>query len=219
MLRSPTFKKCSLRKISIALVSLQLLDSETQAFKMGHLMKFGYARVSSNTQDHAAQVEALKAAGCERIFSEKASGKSTNGRPEFAKLMKALKHGDVVTVVKLDRLARSSRDLQNILHELQEIGCGFVSLGESWCDTTTDVGRLVMTIMGGIAEFERNLIRKRCEEGIQRAKRKGTKFGRPTALDPSQRRRVAERYTAGETMAELAREYECGEATIWRALQ
>ena len=136
-------------------------------------MKFGYARVSSNTQDHAAQVEALKAAGCGRIFSEKASGKSTNGRPEFAKLMKALKHGDVVTVVKLDRLARSSRDLQNILHELQEIGCGFVSLGESWCDTTTDVGRLVMTIMGGIAEFERNLIRKRCEEGIQRAKAKG----------------------------------------------
>jgi DNA invertase Pin-like site-specific DNA recombinase len=121
-------------------------------------MKFGYARVSSNTQDHAAQVEALKAAGCERIFSEKASGKSTSGRPEFAKLMKALKHGDVVIVVKLDRLARSSRDLQNILHELQEIGCGFISLGESWCDTTTDVGRLVMTIMGGIAEFERNLI-------------------------------------------------------------
>ena len=182
-------------------------------------MKFGYARVSSNTQDHAAQVETLKAAGCERIFSEKASGKSTNGRPEFAKLMKALKHGDVVTVVKLDRLARSSRDLQNILHELQATGCGFVSLGESWCDTTTDVGRLVMTIMGGIAEFERNLIRKRCEEGIQRAKRKGTKFGRPAALDHSQRRRIAERYTAGETMAELAREYECGEATIWRALQ
>ena len=182
-------------------------------------MKFGYARVSSNTQDHAAQVEALKAAGCERIFSEKASGKTTNGRPEFTKLMKALSYGDVVAVVKLDRLARSSRDLQNILHELQELGCDFVSLGESWCDTTTDVGRLMMAIMAGIAEFERSLIRKRCEEGILRAKRKGTKFGRPTALDPSQRRRIAERYTAGETMAELARDYECGEATIWRALQ
>jgi DNA invertase Pin-like site-specific DNA recombinase len=81
------------------------------------------------------------------------------------------------------------------------------------------VGLLMMTIMGGIAEFERGLIRKRCEEGIERAKRKGTKFGRPSALDGSQRRRVAERYAAGETMAELAREYECGEATIWRALQ
>ncbi|MGY3341963.1 DNA invertase Pin-like site-specific DNA recombinase [Bradyrhizobium sp. USDA 4472] len=182
-------------------------------------MKIGYARVSSSTQDHAAQIEALKAAGCERVFSEKVSGKSVNGRPEFTRLMKTIAQGDVLVVSKLDRLARSSRDLQNILHELQELGCGFVSLGESWCDTTTDVGRLVMTIMGGIAEFERSLIRKRCEEGIQRARRKGTKFGRPAALDPSQRRRVAERYAGGETLSELAKEYACGEATIWRALQ
>jgi DNA invertase Pin-like site-specific DNA recombinase len=182
-------------------------------------MKYGYARVSSNTQDYQAQVDGLKAAGCERIYSEKASGKSTNGRREFEKLMRALVPGDIVAVTKLDRLARSSRDLHNILHELKERGCGFVSLGESWCDTTTDVGRLVMTIMGGIAEFERSLIRKRCEEGIRRAKRKGTKFGRPNVLDPGQRRRIGERYSAGETMAELAREYECGEATIWRALQ
>src|SRR6516165_9851337 len=181
-------------------------------------LKYGYARVSSNTQDYAAQVEALKVAGCGKIFSEKASGKSTNGRREFDRLMKSPVPGDTILVTKLDRLARSSRDLHNILHELQEQGCGFVSLGESWCDTTTDVGRLVMTIMGGIAEFERSLIRKRCEEGIERAKRKGTKFGRPTALDASQRRRIAERYAAGETMAELARKYECGDATIWRAL-
>ena len=182
-------------------------------------MKYGYAGVSSNTQDHAGQIEALKAAGCERIFREKVSGKSTNGRREFEKLMRALSPGDVVVVTKLDRLARSSRDLQNILHDLQERTCGFVSLGESWCDTTTDVGKLMLTIMGGIAEFERGLIRKRCEEGIERAKAKGTQFGRPTRLDPSQRRRIAERYAAGETMADLAREYECGEATIWRALQ
>jgi DNA invertase Pin-like site-specific DNA recombinase len=182
-------------------------------------MKYGYARVSSNTQDYAAQVDALKAAGCERIFSEKASGKSTNGRREFDKLMRALVPGDIVVVAKLDRLARSSRDLHNILHDLAENDCGFISLGESWCDTTTDVGRLMMTIMGGIAEFERGLIRKRCDEGIERAKAKGTKFGRPSALDASQKRKIAERYAAGETMAELAREYECGEATIWRALQ
>src|SRR6185436_10307943 len=120
----------------------------------------------------------------------------------------ALVPGDIVVVSKLDRLARSSRDLHNILHELQERGCGFVSLGEAWCDTTSDVGRLVMTIMGGVAEFERSLIRRRCEEGIRRAKRKGTKFGRPNVLDPSQRRRIGERYSAGETMAELARDYE-----------
>jgi DNA invertase Pin-like site-specific DNA recombinase len=182
-------------------------------------MRYGYARVSSNTQDYTAQVNALKASGCERIFNEKASGKSTNGRREFDKLMRALAPGDVVTVTKLDRLARSSRDLHNILHDLAERECGFVSLGETWCDTTTEVGRLMLTIMGGIAEFERGLIRKRCEEGIANARRKGTKFGRPTALDPGQRRRIAERYASGETMATLAREYDCGEATIWRALQ
>jgi DNA invertase Pin-like site-specific DNA recombinase len=182
-------------------------------------MRYGYARVSSNTQDYAAQVETLKLAGCERIFSEKVSGKSTNGRKEFDKLMKALLPGDTVVVTKLDRLARSSRVLHNILHELQERGCGFVSIGESWCDTTTEVGRLIMTIMGGVAEFERGLIRQRCNDGIERAKAKGTRFGRPTALDAGQKRKIADRYAAGETMAALAREYECGEATIWRALQ
>jgi DNA invertase Pin-like site-specific DNA recombinase len=138
------------------------------------------------------------------------SGKSTTGRNEFEKLKRALLPGDAIVVTKLDRLARSSRDLHNILHDLAERECGFVSLGEAWCDTTTDVGRLMMTIMDGIAEFERGLIRKRCEEGIERAKHKGTKFGRPTTLDPSQRRRIAERYIAGETMAVLAREYRRG---------
>jgi DNA invertase Pin-like site-specific DNA recombinase len=182
-------------------------------------MKYGYARVSSDTQDYQAQVEALKAAGCARIYSEKASGKSTNGRPELAKLVKALLPGDVVTVTKLDRIARSSRDLHNIIGDLKERGVGFVSLGDSWCDTTSDVGRLLLAIMGGIAEFERSLIRQRCQAGIERAKAKGTQFGRPNVLDNGQRRKIAERYAAGETMAELAREYECGEATIWRALR
>jgi DNA invertase Pin-like site-specific DNA recombinase len=119
-------------------------------------MRYGYARVSSNTQDYAAQVDVLKAGGCARIFSEKASGKSTNGRPELARLMKVLQPGDAVVVTKLDRIARSSRDLHNIIGELQERGCGFVSLGDTWCDTTSDVGRLVRAIMGGIAEFERS---------------------------------------------------------------
>ena len=182
-------------------------------------MRYGYARVSSDSQDYTGQVEALKAAGCERIFSEKRSGKSAKDRPEFSKLMKALLPGDTVVVTKLDRLARSSRDLHNILGELGEGDCRFVSLTEGWCDTSSDVGRLVLTIMGGIAEFERQLIRKRCEDGIERARANGSKFGRKAALDPSQRRRIAERYAAGETMAALAREYECGEATVWRALQ
>lgn len=183
------------------------------------MAKVGYARVSSKAQDYQAQVDGLKAAGCEKIYSEKVSGKSTNGRREFDKLMKALLPGDIVYVAKLDRLARSSRDLHNILHELDEQQCGFVSLGESWCDTTSAVGRLMLTIMGGIAEFERTLIRSRCEDGIARARAKGTKFGRKVKLSTEQRRRAADRYAKGETMAELAKVYEVSEPTMWRALQ
>jgi DNA invertase Pin-like site-specific DNA recombinase len=147
------------------------------------------------------------------------TGKSTNGRREFEKLMKDLLPGDTVVVAKLDRLARSSRDLHNIIHELQAQGCGFVSLGEAWCDTTTAHGRLMLTIMGGMAEFERELIRTRCEEGIKRAKRKGVTFGRKRKLDAEMVRVAADRYAKGETMAELAEIYGVSEPTIWRALQ
>jgi DNA invertase Pin-like site-specific DNA recombinase len=182
------------------------------------MSKVGYARVSSLGQDYAGQVEALKAAGCERIYSEKASGKSAEGRAELRRMMKALLPGDTVVVAKLDRLARNTRDLHNILHELAEAGVGFTALDERWCDTTTDLGQLLVTIMSGIAQFERKLIRRRCEEGIARAKRKGTKFGRRPRLSPEQIRTAAERYAAGETQAQLAREYEVSEATMYRAL-
>lgn len=182
-------------------------------------MRYGYARVSTTKQDYALQVNALKGAGCDTIFTEKASGKSTNGRREFQRLLKAINPGDVVMVTRLDRLARSTRDLLNIVHDLKEAGCGFVSLGETWCDTTTAASELMLTIMGGIAQFERSLILARTEAGIAKAREQGKKFGRPSALDVEQRRKIAERYAAGETMAELARDYECGEATIWRALQ
>jgi DNA invertase Pin-like site-specific DNA recombinase len=182
-------------------------------------MKYGYARVSTTKQDYDLQVEALKAAGCERIFSEKASGKSTNGRREFEKLMRALNPGDTVVVTRLDRLARSSRDLLNIVHELQEASCGFVSLRESWCNTSTPEGRLMLTVLGGIAEFERELIMARTEAGITKAREQGKKFGRPSALDVGQKRKIAERYAAGDTMQALADEYEVGVASIHRALQ
>jgi DNA invertase Pin-like site-specific DNA recombinase len=182
-------------------------------------MKYGYARVSSKAQDYTAQVEALKAAGCEKIFSEKQSGKSRDSRPEFGRLMKALLPGDTVVVTKLDRMARSSRDLHNLLHEMEGLSVGFRSLGEAWCDTTTDVGRLMMTIMGGIAEFERSLIRSRTDAGIERARRQGKKFGRPARLDDGQKRVIADRYGKGATIPELAEEYGCGVGTIWRSLQ
>jgi DNA invertase Pin-like site-specific DNA recombinase len=97
--------------------------------------------VSTSRQDYDLKVEALKAAGCERIFSEKRSGKSVDSRPEFRRLMMALNPGNTVVVTRLDRLARSSRDLHNILHELEEAGCGFDSLLEAWCNATTDIGQ------------------------------------------------------------------------------
>lgn len=181
-------------------------------------MRYGYPRVSTSKQDHAIQVDALKAAGCERIFTEKASGKSTEGRTEFKRLMRTLSPGDTVVVTKLDRLARSGRDLLNILHDIEEGYCGFVSLGETWCDTTSDVGKLVITIMSGIAEFERKLILSRTEAGIERAKKQGKRFGRPSRLDVGQQRVIAERYASGATMAQFAQEYRVGEATIHRAL-
>jgi DNA invertase Pin-like site-specific DNA recombinase len=183
------------------------------------MSKVGYARVSSTDQDFDGQIERLNASGCTRVFAEKASGKSTNGRHELRKALRALKPGDTLVTVKLDRLARSIRDLLHLLDEVKAAGAKFQALDDPWCDTTTPQGELILTVMGGLAEFERKLIRQRCEEGIKRAKAKGTKFGRSSVLDVSQRRKIAERYAAGETMAELARDYDCGEATIWRALQ
>jgi len=181
--------------------------------------KIGCARVSSQGQSYQAQVEALNAAGRERNYSEKVSGKSIDKRVQFQKLMRDVLPGDVVVVTKLDRLCRSTRDLANILGELTAQQCGFVSLGESWADTTTSVGRLMLTIMGGIAEFERELIQARTADGIAAAKRKGTKFGRKRSLSPEQVKVAAEDYAKGKTLAELALVYDCSEATMSRALR
>ena len=179
----------------------------------------GYARVSSTDQDYDGQIGRLEAAGCSKVFAEKASGKSTNGRPQLGKALRALCPGDTLVTVKLDRLARSIRDLLRLMDEVKAAGATFKALDDPWLDTTTPSGELILTVMGGLAEFERKLIRQRCDEGIKRAKAKGTTFGRPLALDAGQRRKIAERYAAGETMAQLAREYECGAATIWRVLR
>jgi DNA invertase Pin-like site-specific DNA recombinase len=179
-------------------------------------MNIGYARVSAADQDFDCQIERRRTAGCDKIFA--ASGKSTNGRHELDKAIKALKAGDTLVVVHLDRLARSIRDLLRLLDDIESAGARFRVLDDPWCDTTTPQDELILTVMGGLAEFERKLIRQRREEGIQRAKAKGKQFGRPRVLDISQRRKIAERFAAGETMAALADDYGCGEATIWRAL-
>jgi DNA invertase Pin-like site-specific DNA recombinase len=179
----------------------------------------GYARVSSTDQDFDGQVERLRAAGCTKVYAEKVSGKSTNGRRELERALKALHPGDTLVTVKLDRLARSIRDLLSLLDQIKAVGARFRALDDPWCDTTTPQGELILTVMGGLAEFERKLIRQRCDEGIKRAKEQGKHFGRKFLLDTGQCRVVAERYAAGETMKKLSIEYGVGEATIWRALQ
>jgi DNA invertase Pin-like site-specific DNA recombinase len=186
---------------------------------MGDKMLIGYARVSAADQNYEGQIERLKAAGCERVYSEKASGRSTNGRHELSKALRALKPGDTLVVVRIDRLARSIRDLLSLLDTIKGSEAHIRALEDSWLDTTTPHGELILTIMGGMHEFERKLIRQRCQEGIERAKKKGTTFGRKSVLDASKRRKIAERYAAGETMESLARDYDCGAATIWRALR
>ena len=158
----------------------------------------------------------MKAAGCDKIYSEKITGKTTDDRRQFKRLMKDLLPGDIVVVVKLDRLARSGRDLHNILHELDANECGFVSLGESWCDTTTSVGRLIIAIMAGIAQFERELIRQRCDEGLERARANGVKFGRKPKLSAFQIDEAKRRLEAGESQSDVGRLFGVSHQTIGR---
>jgi DNA invertase Pin-like site-specific DNA recombinase len=183
------------------------------------MARIGYARVSSTDQNFDGQIERLQAAGCTKIFAEKLSGKSTNGRHELTKTFKALRPGDVLVITKLDRLARSIRDLLSIIDQLKLGGVMLKALDDTWLDTTSPHGELIFTIMGAMAEFERKLIRQRCEEGIKRAKAQGKQFGRPAALDAGQRRKIAERHANGESMAALARDYAVGVATIFRVLR
>jgi DNA invertase Pin-like site-specific DNA recombinase len=161
--------------------------------------------------------EALTAAGCSKIYAEKITGAKSD-RPQLARLVKALEPGDILIVTRLDRLARSTRDLLNLVHKITEAGAQFRSLADAWCDTTSPHGRLFLTILGGLAEFERSLIMERTQAGIAKARNPGKTFGRPARLNAKQRGKIAERYAAGATMAELAKDFEVGEATIWRAL-
>jgi DNA invertase Pin-like site-specific DNA recombinase len=178
---------------------------------------FGYARVSTRDQDLAAQDAELMAAGCAKVFKEKVSGAKTD-RPELAKVIGRLEPGDVLVVTRLDRLARSTRDLLNVIAAISERGAGFKSLKDAWADTTTPHGRLMVTVLGGLAEFERELIRARTGEGRARAKERGVRFGRPRKMTPHQRQEALQRLAAGETMADVARTYNVDATTIGRLL-
>jgi DNA invertase Pin-like site-specific DNA recombinase len=179
-------------------------------------MIYGYARVSTDGQSVAAQVAALNVAGAGKVFREVASGARTD-RAQLRKAIAALEAGDVLMVTRLDRLARSTRDLLNTLAAITGSKAGFRSLGDTWADTTTAHGRLMLTVLGGLAEFERELIRTRTGEGRARAVARGQKMGRPPKLTPHQRREaIKRRDRGGESLADIGRSYNVSGATISR---
>src|SRR6516164_6458845 len=176
----------------------------------------GYARVSTDGQTLHAQTEALHGAGCARIFAEKISG-AYSDRPQLAKAIAALAEGDTLAVCKLDRLARSTRDLLNTLDTIGEAGATFKSLGDAWANTDTAHGRLMLTVLGGLAEFERHLILSRTDEGRNRAQANGVRFGRKPSLTHYQRAEALRRRAEGETLTDIARSMNVSHMTIARA--
>ena len=180
-------------------------------------MFLGYARVSTTDQDTAAQVTALKAAGCERIFREKASGGRWD-RPELQRLLDQLRPRDVVVVWKLDRLSRSLRDLLTIMERIQTSGAGFRSLTEA-IDTTTPAGRMLMHMVGSFAEFERAMLGERTKAGLEAARKAGRIGGRRPKLTAQQRAEVVLMVTTGaKTAADAARLFRVHPATVSRFL-
>jgi len=180
---------------------------------------YGYARVSTDGQSVDAQVKALRAAGADKVFRETASGAKSDRR-ELARALRAVGDGDTLLVTRLDRLARSTRDLLNTLDTIAKAGAGFRSLADAWADTTTPHGRLMLTVLGGLAEFERDLIRARTGEGRERAKARGVHMGRPPALTRHQRREALDALASGAaTQADLARRFNVSQSTISRLVQ
>src|SRR5260221_2059733 len=171
-----------------------------------NMTTYGYARVSTDGQSLTSQDAELHAAGCAKVYAEKISGARSN-RPELAKVLKRLDTGDALIVTRLDRLARSTRDLLNILDDIAKRGAGFKSLHDAWADTTSAHGRLMVTILAGLAEFERELILARTSDGRARAKARGVKFGRPSALTAHQRQEAIQRLSNGEEQSEVARSF------------
>ncbi len=178
-------------------------------------MKYGYARVSTGRQSLDAQVRQLTRAGYRKAFRETANGAKTD-RAQLRRAIGALLPGDVLAVTRLDRLARSTRDLLNTLAAITGKKAGFRSLADAWADTTTTHGRLMLTVLGGLAEFKRELIRARTSEGRARAKASGKSLGRPPKLTPHQQREAIQRRDSGEPVREIARTYNVHHATISR---
>ena len=176
----------------------------------------GYARVSTTDQDPTLQTDALKAAGCFKIWTDVASGAKTD-RPELAAVIDHLRPGDTLTVWRLDRLGRSLPHLLEIVAQLEAGGIGFRSLTEE-INTTTPGGRLVFTIFAALAEFERNLLRERTFAGLEAARKQGRSGGRPPALDGQQKAIARKMKGAGVSMTAIAHTLGVARSTLYRTL-
>ena len=178
-------------------------------------MKYGYARVSSSGQDLTIQIDALTNAGCETIRQEKVSGTSIQGRDELNTLLEFLREGDELIITRIDRLARSIRDLQNIVYDLDKKGVT-LSATEQPIDTKTSVGKCFLDMLGVFAEFETNLRNERQLEGITKAKERGVYKGRKPSIDVPEVKRLRD---SGLGASAIAKELGIGRASVYRALQ
>jgi DNA invertase Pin-like site-specific DNA recombinase len=179
-------------------------------------MLVGYARVSSVGQSLEVQLDALKDAGCDKVFSEKRTGTTTAGRDELAEALTFVRDGDTLLVTRLDRLARSAADLHTIVNRLSARGVGFRCLQQSGMDTTTSTGKLLLGVLASIAEFEADIRRERQREGIDRAKAAGIYKGRKPSVDAAAVRSLRDQGLGG---SEIAKRLGIGRASVYRALQ
>ncbi|MBV2146677.1 recombinase family protein [Sphingobium sp. AS12] len=178
-------------------------------------MIVGYARVSSSGQNLDVQHEQLAAVGCDKVFSEKRSGRTTDGRDALADAIDFVREGDFLAVTRLDRLARSVIDLHQIVIQLAAKGCGLRVLQQSGIDTTTSTGKLTLSILGAVAEFETDIRKERQRDGIDRAKANGVYRGRKPSIDTA---RIETLMAAGMTPAAIAREMGIGRASVYRLI-
>jgi DNA invertase Pin-like site-specific DNA recombinase len=179
------------------------------------MLLYGYARVSTHGQTLEAQIEQLTAAGCRTVYREKVSGARADRR-QLKKLLRAIAQGDSVLVTRIDRLARSTFDLFAIIQRIVDTGAHFRSLAEPWADTSTSTGRLMIAVLGGLADVERDLIRTRTTEGRARAKARGVKLGPKFKLTPAERKDALARLLAGEASTAIGRSYRVSHTTILR---
>jgi DNA invertase Pin-like site-specific DNA recombinase len=181
------------------------------------MARIGYCRVSTDSQTHDLQVDALRSAGCERVFSDTASGSRTD-RPGLASALEYVRAGDVLCVWRLDRLARSLKHLLEVVEVLESRGVGLCSLTES-IDTSSPGGRLILQVFGAISQFERDLIRDRVQSGLAAARRRGRMGGRPRAVDASRARTIRALRANGATIAEIVESSGVSRATVVRFLR